>query len=304
MAMLEVEANADYPFTANYLNIDGLRYHYVDEGKGEVMLMIHGNPSWSYLYRNLVKHFSKSYRVIAPDHIGCGKSDKPSSEAYSYQLEQRVSDLELLIEEKNLSDITLLVHDWGGMIGLACAVRHPEKFKRIVLFNTAAFPIPKDKKLPLSISLCRNPIIGPTLVKGFNAFSRGAARYCTETPLDFDTKKGFIEPYDSWKNRQAIYEFVRDIPLKPSDPSYGLLKDTADHLDRLQKKPCLFLWGRKDFVFDDKILAEWQKRWPQAQFQIFEDAGHYVIEDALDRIVTALEQFLVTNPIAPLAERS
>lgn len=302
--MLENTTPSDYPFEANFLSLDGLRYHYVDEGSGDVLLMIHGNPSWSYLYRNLVKYFSKNYRVIAPDHIGCGRSDKPSQRDYSYKLEQRVEDLERLIVEKDLSEITLFVHDWGGMIGLACAVRNPERFKRIVLFNTAAFPIPEDKKLPISISLCRSPVLGPTLVKGFNAFSRGAAHYCSEKPLDAETKKGFLEPYNSWQNRQAIYEFVKDIPLKEGDPSYPTLKKTADNLSLLEEKPCLFLWGRKDFVFDDSILREWQRRWPQAEYKVFENAGHYVIEDAFDEIVPAVEHFFKKHPLQPTDTRS
>ncbi|MDH3999398.1 MAG: alpha/beta fold hydrolase, partial [Desulfuromonadales bacterium] len=120
--------NADYPFENNFLDLNGLKYHYLDEGQGDVVVMVHGNPSWSYYYRNLAKALRDDYRVIAPDHIGCGLSDKPGDDAYEYTLRQRVDDLDALLAHLDVNEkITLVVHDWGGMIGMAYAARYPER---------------------------------------------------------------------------------------------------------------------------------------------------------------------------------
>lgn len=138
-----------YPFEAHYLNLNGLRYHYLDEGAGDPVVMVHGNPTWSYYYRNAVVALSDYYRTIVPDHIGCGYSDKPDDSRYRYTLRQRVDDLESLLDHLALKEnVTLVLHDWGGMIGMAYAIRHPERIKRLVLFNTAAFHLPKEKKTP------------------------------------------------------------------------------------------------------------------------------------------------------------
>ncbi len=118
----------------------GLRYHYIDEGQGPPVVMVHGNPSWSIYYRNLVEALRSTHRCIVPDHIGCGFSDKPDDSNYAYTLSQRIEDLESLLESLNLTEpITLVVHDWGGAIGMGYATRHPEKIARLVILNTAAF---------------------------------------------------------------------------------------------------------------------------------------------------------------------
>jgi haloalkane dehalogenase len=268
------------------------RYHYVDEGRGEVMLMLHGNPTWSFFYRNLIEHFRKTHRVVAPDHIGCGLSDKPSTLAYNYTLEQRVQDIEHLVETLDLKDITLVVHDWGGMIGMGFAVKHPELIKRIVLLNTAAFAKPKAKRLPLSIGICRTPLLGPVLVRGANAFCRGALHRCTVKPIEKSVKKAYLLPYSNWNSRRAVYEFVRDIPLKASDRSYETLDQVQSNLEKLDHIPKLILWGEKDFVFDRHFLAEWQRLWPDADLQTFPNAGHYLLEDDGEAIAKRIERFV------------
>ena len=133
-----------YPFESHELWLDSLRYHYLDEGSGEPLLMVHGNPTWSFYWRNLILALRDDYRTIAPDHIGCGLSDKP--ENYCYTLAQHIDNLVQLIRELDLTNITLLAHDWGGSIGLGAALELPERFSRIVLFNTAAFPPPSGCK--------------------------------------------------------------------------------------------------------------------------------------------------------------
>jgi pimeloyl-ACP methyl ester carboxylesterase len=118
------------------LDLGGLRYHYLDEGEGEPVVMLHGNPTRSFLYRTLVEALRPSYRTIVPDHIGCGRSDKPDDARYAYTLERRVADLEALLDQLRLdAGLTLVLHDWGGMIGMTYAARHPERISRLVILG-------------------------------------------------------------------------------------------------------------------------------------------------------------------------
>ncbi len=159
----------EYPFQSHFLDLEGQRYHYVDEGHGEIVLMVHGNPTWSFAWRNLIKEFSRNYRVLAVDHIGCGFSDKPRR--YPYVLEQHIKNLKQFVEALDLEGITLLAHDWGGAIGMGVAGLSPQRFSRFVLFNTAAF---RSKRIPFRIAICRIPIFGAIAIRAFNAFlSRG-----------------------------------------------------------------------------------------------------------------------------------
>lgn len=284
--------NPLYPFESQYLDLDGVRLHYVDQGPrdGDPVVMLHGNPSWSFYYRELIKALRDKYRCIAPDHIGMGLSDKPDDSQYEYTLDRRVADLEKLLGE--LSNITLVVHDWGGMIGFAYAARHPERIARIVVLNTAAFGLPAGKRLPTSLWLARNTALGALLVRGFNAFARGAARHGVVKPMPPDVRAGYLRPYDSWANRIATLRFVQDIPLSPGDRAYNTMIATENALDVLQDKPMMIAWGAKDFVFDDDFLAQWRDRFPGADVHTFEDAGHYVLEDAGDRIIPLIESFM------------
>ena len=182
--------------------------------------MLHGNPTWSFFYRDLIKHFSKNHRVVVPDHIGCGLSDKPQD--FEYRLENHINNVLALIDELKLKDVTLVVHDWGGAIGFGCAVKRPELFKKFVVFNTAAFV---SKDIPFRISLCRIPGIGKLAVRGFNAFAGAATFMTTIDSLPEDVKAGFLLPYDNWANRIATHEFVKDIPLEQNHPSRPALEE-------------------------------------------------------------------------------
>lgn len=292
-------AKALYPFANHSLNLSGLRYHYLDEGRGEPLVMVHGNPTWSFYYRNLVLGLRDDYRAIVPDHIGCGLSDKPDDSRYEYSLRQRVADLEALLDHLELREnLTLILHDWGGMIGMAFAHRHPERIKRLVLLNTAAFPLPSAKPLPRSLGWCRTPLIGPLLVRGLNAFCRGAVRYCVCKPMPEEMRNGYLAPYDSWTNRVAVLRFVQDIPLAPNDRGFDLVKEVADGLHQFASLPMLICWGECDFVFDRHFLDEWRRRFPAAETHVFPDAGHYVLEDAGAEILPLIRVFLQRHPLA------
>lgn len=288
-----------YPFTSHYMEINGLRYHFLDQGTGDPVVMIHGNPTWSFYFRKLIRELSGRYRTVAPDHIGCGLSEKPALKQYDYRLNSRVRDLESFLEHLEVKEkITLVLHDWGGIIGMVYAVRNPQRIGRMVIMNTAAFRPPQGKTLPIRLSLVRNVApFGTLAVQGFNLFARGALYMASYKRMEKDVKKGFIAPYNSWNNRIATLKFVQDIPLSRKDPSYGLVKHVDENLYKLSHLPMLICWGEHDFVFDSEYLAEWRRRFPDAEVHVFEDAGHYVLEDAADRIIPLVKDFLKKHPL-------
>ena len=287
-----------YPFAPHYHETDGHRLHYVDEGSGEVVLMVHGNPSWSFLYRDLIRELQEDHRTVALDHIGCGRSDKPGDDSYEYTLESRVADLDSLVEELDLRDITLIVHDWGGMIGMAWAVQNTKRISRLVVMNTAAFPLPATKRIPTSLRLARTPGLGALLVRGGNVFAKGSVYTCvTRAPMSKAVAAGYLEPYDSWANRVAVHRFVQDIPLNEGDRAWAIVRDTAASLERLKDLPMLLCWGMRDFVFDGEFLNEWTQRFPEAEVHRFPDCGHYVLEDASNEILPLVRGFIEAHPL-------
>lgn len=285
----------EYPFRSNLFDVGGVRMHYLDEGRedGPPVVMLHGNPTWSYYYRHLVAALGDRYRCIVPDHVGMGLSDKPDDDAYEYNLARRVTDIEALLEHLGVrSDAALVVHDWGGMIGMGVAVRQLRRFSRFVVLNTAAFRLPEGKPLPWQLTLCRRKLLGPLLVRGLNLFARGTVRGCVAKPLRREIAQAYLSPYDSWTNRLAVLRFVQDIPLSPDHVSYGFLTHVEARLHELARTPMLIAWGMRDFVFDEAFLAEWQDRFPDAEVHRFDDAAHLVLEDARAEIVPLVREFL------------
>lgn len=288
-----------YPFKAHYLDINGLKYHYIDEGHGDPIVMVHGNPTWSFYFRELINALSSHYRTIAPDHIGCGLSDKPGAHLYGFGLKNRADDLEYLLDQLGIKkNITLILHDWGGMIGMAYAVRHPERVRRLVVLNTYAFLPPSDYRVPWAAYFVRNA--GPLAslaVLGLNLFTLAALRLNSSQGLTSDVKKGLTAPYNCWHHRIAVLRFVQDIPLSHKDPSYQLAKRVDDNLTMFSETPILVCWGEHDFVFNHQFLKEWQNRFPNAQVYRFADAGHYVLEDVPQKIVPLVRDFLQNHPL-------
>lgn len=284
----------NYPFTGHTLDLDGLSYHYLDEGAGDPVVMVHGNPSWSIYYRNLVLALRGSYRCIVPDHIGCGLSDKPGDDRYDYTLSRRIDDLERLIDHLGITGkITLVLHDWGGMIGMGYAARHPERIGRLVLLNTAAFHMPKGKIFPIGLKICRDTALGTLLVRGFNAFSVGASKVgCKKHPMSEELQLAYRSPYNSWANRIATLRFVQDIPLNPGDRNFDLVSEIAASLPRFSELPVAIFWGELDFVFDTSFLAEWVRRFPKAKLQSYPQGGHYILEDMKEEVVPLIADFM------------
>ncbi len=284
-----------YPFRSHFLTRSGLKYHYVDEGAGDPLVMLHGNPTWSFYYRTLIAALSPTYRVVAPDHMGCGFSDKPQD--YVYTLKQHITNLEALLDHLKLERITLFVHDWGGPIGMGYALRRPERVKRFVVFNTAAFPA---SRIPFRINLCKLPGFGALAVRALNAFAGLAPAMASAKPerLTPAVKAGYLAPYDSYANRIALLRFVQDIPMHPSHPTYKLVDEIGHGLSLFTDHPMLIIWGAQDWCFTTDFLKEWQARFPKAEMHLVPDAGHYVVEDAHERIVPWVREFLAKHPVA------
>lgn len=301
MSAISNVSKALYPFESHFADLGGLKAHYVAEGEpsGDTLVMVHGNPTWSFYYRDLIKDLSRDHRVIAPDHIGCGKSDKPGDDRYAYTLSRRVDDLEAILDQAGATeDLTLVLHDWGGMIGMAFAVRHPARIKRLVLLNTAAFHLPRSRSFHWQLKLARDTRLGAFLVRRFNAFSWTAARVCVKRkPLSPEVKAGYLAPYDNWDNRIATLRFVQDIPLAAADPGFDLISEVQAALPSFNDRPVLICWGDKDFVFDHHFLVEWRRLLPSAEVHRFADCGHYVLEDATEEITALVRGFLKANPL-------
>ena len=184
-----------------------------------------------------------------------------------------------------------MLHDWGGAIGMGLATRYPERVAKLVVLNTAAFLLPR---CPWRIRVCRIPGFGALAVRGFNGFARAALRMCItkRERLTPAIRAGYLAPYDSWRNRIATLRFVEDIPLSPRHPSRQTLIGIQERLALLDKNPMLICWGERDFCFNEPFLQAWRRRFPRAVVRRFPDAGHYLLEDAGERVCPLVREFL------------
>src|SRR5262245_56792973 len=217
-----------YPYAPHWLEVDHQRMHYLDEGPTQsaasaapTLLFIHGNPTWSFHWRSLIASLRNDFRCIAPDHLGCGLSEKP---AHLMRLSDHIDHLTSFIEQLDLREVTLVAQDWGGAIGLGALLRMPARLERIVLFNTGAFP---PETIPTRIRACRIPMLGRLAVQGAGLFSHAALHMtlARRPKLDPAVAAGYLAPYDSWSNPRAVYGFVHDIPGHHEHPTWYTLAD-------------------------------------------------------------------------------
>ncbi|MFT4647143.1 MAG: pimeloyl-ACP methyl ester carboxylesterase [Glaciecola sp.] len=284
-----------YPYEPNFLEVFGAQMAYLDEGPKDapVLLCLHGNPTWSFFYRSLVEAHKHHMRVVVPDHVGMGLSEQPQD--YPYDLEHRIAAIEQLVEKLDLKRITLVVHDWGGAIGMGLAGRHPERFERFVISNTAAFPGGQAHSL---IRVARLPGLNGLLMGKLGLFEKITVKHATERDLAPAIQKAYLAPFGNLRERIAVRSFVRDIPLRRSHKSYATLEQVDANLAHLKHIPTLLLWGEKDWVFTPEFRKRFEERFPQAETVAFEDVGHLLWEDEPERCLAAVQEFLDRHPLS------
>ncbi|MER6162617.1 alpha/beta fold hydrolase [Streptomyces sp. NPDC001868] len=311
MSLTEVQSPyPDYDFAPHWFEHEGVRQHYLDEGAGAPVLMLHGNPSWSYMWRHLVRELRTDHRCVVPDHIGMGLSDRPRDASRARTGADRLAELERLMEhlvtERGLPDRgwTLVGHDWGGIIGTAWARRHPEWLSRVVMLNSAAFPVPPGHRLPWYLRLIRGGGRPPAwFVHRTNAFALAASHLGVTSPLPAPVRRAYVAPYRGEHRRPAILRFIQDIPLTPADPAWPLVDVGPVEAPEMTALPMLLCWGGRDPVFGHRFLAEWVRRFPHAEAHLFPHAGHFVQEDAREEVIARVREFLGGEPGGGASER-
>jgi len=299
----------DYPFSPQRFEVrPGIAMSFLDEGPrdGDVIVMLHGNPSWSFYWRHLVLGLRDRYRCIVPDHVGMGLSDRPDdgggvlpprappgAPLYAYTLQSRIDDLQTLLTHLGITgSVTLAVHDWGGAIGFGWALRDPARVRRLIITNTGAFPLPAGKRFPKRLALGRDSRLGGYLIRRFNLFARGAAWFGTRRSLPKDVRAAYADVYDGWDRAIATLRFMQDIPLHDGDRAMPLVRAMAAALPGYADRPVFLGWGLRDFVFDHHFLDGFRSALPQAEVHAFADAGHYVLEDRHETLVPRIRAFL------------
>jgi haloalkane dehalogenase len=269
-----------YPFESHYADISGAPVHYLDEGAGPPLLLLHGNPTWSFLYRDLIRGLSDRYRCIAPDHPGFGLS-RPAPR-YGFTPAEHAAVLEQLVEQLELSDVTMMVQDWGGPIGFAVATRHPDRFSAFVIGNTWAWP-KADAGTQLFSRLLGGPI-GGYLIQRRNVFIEkiipGNVKRRKLAPEVMNAYRG---PFPTPDSRRPIQVFPREI-LR----SRPFLAEIERGLAKLRDRPALLVWPTKDIAFREPERRRWEQLFPNHRTVILDGAGHYIQEDAPEEIVSAI----------------
>lgn len=274
-----------FPFESRFADVDGARIHYLDEGTGPVFLALHGNPTWSFLYRHIVPGLSDRFRCIVPDYPGFGLSTPP--DGYGYTVAEHARVIEALVEQLDLRDITLMVQDWGGPIGFWNAARHPDRFSRFVIGNTWAWPL-SDRTTAVFSKILGSDLPGGLLVKRADIFTR------LFMPITIQRKKltageraMYRAPHPTPESRVPVHVMPREI-LAARD----LLTEAEHGLQALADKPALIVWGDKDVAFREPQRRRWEKTFPDHETHILRGSGHYIQEDAPDEIVAAIRNWV------------
>lgn len=293
------ELRTEYPFKSKFLDVDyasidgqkrSVRTHYLDEGSGFPIVFLHGNPTWSFYFRNIIKSLSDDFRCLALDHYGCGFSER--NDDLPHRLEDRAVFLSAFLDQLKIDSFHLVVHDWGGAIGMYFATRNPKRIKKVVITNTAAFT---TDRISWRINLCRTPILGSLINKTFNGFLGASLVMATTKSLSNVVKRGFLLPYKNASRRTAIDRFVKDIPMTSRHPSFAALKETEGRLQNIDPEQVMILWGGRDFCFSRYFYDRWREFYPRAEYHYFEDAGHYLFEDKTEDSISLIREFVSEN---------
>ncbi|MCI5065605.1 alpha/beta fold hydrolase, partial [bacterium] len=297
----------EFPFVSRFITVAGHRMHYIDvdgldvEGaSGEdqkqgvdrpVVLLLHGNPTWSFYYRELIRELSPYFRVIAPDFLGLGLSDRTPHTAF--RAKDRIEHLEEFIEKLGLERFSLVMHDWGGSIGTGMAVRAPERIERIVYLNTT---LTETEALPMLIKVAATPVIGKFLTQYTKQFLRFTTGLGVFRKLRKSVKAGYYFPYRTIASRKAIWDFVDDIPFDAGHPSYKTMMDLAENISRLGDREVQIVWGLRDPCFHREMLTKVARHFPNAELVEIPEASHLVLEDAKEIALPAITTFLRYGP--------
>lgn len=285
-----------FPFRSRFHSADGVRLAYVDQGKGEPIVLLHGNPTWGYLYRKFIPPLAKKNRVIVPDHMGFGRSDKPLDPSL-YRLARHIQNLESLLLALDVKNATLVMQDWGGPIGLGFAVRHPNRIKRLVILNTWTWVIPEGTRIHPLLEQFRSPGLGEALVQGLNLFVEGflPAGIAKKERVTAALMRAYRAPFPDWNSRVGILAFPRDIVVGGDHPSAPAMSGISQKLPTLAV-PVLLIWAMRDPAFPRGMIRVWQKIYPHAETHTLDHAGHYLQEDEPEAIVGLIQNFLARHP--------
>jgi haloalkane dehalogenase len=296
-----LELNTDtfggtFPFVPHYWDLGHFRMHYVDEGRGEPLVLLHGDPTWGYLYRSFIPPLAQGFRCVVPDHMGMGKSGVPAA-PYPYQLRHHVANVEALLLALDLQHLTLILHDWGGPVGFGFAIRHPTRVKRLILMNTWAFASWPGGPLPRLLALIRSPR-GETFVMAKNGYVRPALVGTTAHPahLPASVLAAYLAPFPTPESRRALLCWSRDIPVGPGDASYAAMQQIEAGLAQFRAVPVLLVWGMQDLVLPPPVLRQWQTLYPHAATCELAEASHFLQEDAPEQVLQAIQHFLAAHP--------
>ncbi|MGH2686946.1 MAG: alpha/beta fold hydrolase [Actinomycetota bacterium] len=285
------DLEGSFPFEPRFARVaDDVRLHYVEEGAGDPVLMLHGNPTWSYLYRRFLPPVAAAgFRAIALDHMGFGRSDRPPDHR-RYTMRAHVENLLAFIRELELERITLVMHDWGGPIGLGAATSEPDRIARLVVMNTGVGVLPSEMPMPFHEPF-RSRGLGEMLALGANLFVEamfGGMRQESATPL---VAEAYRAPFPDYYSRVPILAFARDLPVGTEHPTAGYMMEVAGRVPSLVR-PTLVVWGMQDRFLSPAHLEGWRSIYPHAEVLELPTARHYLQEDDPDAITDRLVAFL------------
>lgn len=276
---------SEYPFSSNYFDINGQKLHYIDEGKGETILFVHGTPSWSFDFRKIIKNLSQNYRCIAIDHIGFGLSDKP--EHYDYGTKNHSKTLEKFVIEKQLNNITIIVQDFGGPIGLDFAIKYPHLIKKIVILNSWLWCSANDPHFIKFSKIIRSPLL-PFLYRYLNFSPRFVlpTTYGDHKPTKHILKH-YTKPFADRTQRNGTLALAKSL-LNDQD----WFQELWDSRQVISNKPTLFIWGMKDPVIIPTYLEKFQSGFSNSTTVRLETCGHFPQEEQPLKVINAILDFL------------
>ena len=269
----------EYPFHGKYFPLPMWKMHYLDEWNGDPILMVHGNPGWSFEYRNIVKELSKTHRCIVPDHIGFWLSDKPYD--WDYLPTHQAENLEELLDTLDLTNITLIVSDWGWPIGLSYVIKHPEKFKKIIILNTWLWSLKQDYYYRI-FSAVMGGFMGRFMIKYFNIFGKLVVPKAmgNVSRLTTTIHEHYYKHLETSESRKWCYTFPKEI-INSSE----WLDDLWGQRETLKNIPTTIIWWMKDIAFREKELNYWIDNWHDAKVVRLKNVGHYPQEESPETII-------------------